>query len=68
MTPEPDTFRSKEWAPLSEMQKADIKAIKTLAEQIEDYTQKNIAPGRLRSIAETNLETAIMFYVKAVTE
>ncbi len=64
-----DTFR-KEYKPLSDDQKEQIKIIKAVAEETEKLfnlatTESN---GREMAVAKTHLETAIMWAIKGVTK
>lgn len=62
-----DTFR-KEYAPLSDAQKAEMLEIKNKAEELEALFLKSKArEPRLMAIAQTQLELSIMAAVKAVT-
>lgn len=66
--PTQDTFR-KDYKPLTDEQKDQMKSIKNQAEILEamineDTTQNN---GREMAVAKTNLEQAIMWAVKGIT-
>lgn len=62
-----DTFR-KNFAPLSDQQKAEMQAIKEKAEELEELFNKSVQrEPRLMAVAKTNLETSVMWAVKAVT-
>jgi hypothetical protein len=63
-----DTFR-KTYTPLDEKQLAQMDLIKTKAEELEALIRENTDPdnGRLMAVALTNLETAVMWAVKGVT-
>lgn len=67
-----DTFR-KVYTPLTDQQKAQIQAIKEKAEELELLLDNCIPAtersdqGRCMNVARTNLETTIMWAVKAVT-
>lgn len=67
-----DTFR-KEYTPLTEEQKEGVKMIKEKAEELEEMFNAAVPNGersersRCMAIAKTNLETSIMYAVKAVT-
>lgn len=64
-----DTFR-KEYTPLTEDQKARMLAIKEKAEELEKLYNDAMWQGfdiRLIKLAHTNLETSVLYAVKAVT-
>lgn len=67
-----DTFR-KEYTPLSDVQKEQMATLKQKAEELEalfdQYSPREERSERSRcmNIARTNLETATMYAVKAVT-
>ena len=62
-----DTFR-KEYAPLSDEQKADMLAIKLKADELEALFDKARKYNpRLIAIAMTDLEKTILVAIKAVT-
>ena len=67
-----DTFR-KEYTPLDEVQKVEVKAIKEAAEALGEHFDSAIPrdqrseKSRCMAIARTNLEQAVMWAVKAVT-
>lgn len=63
-----DTFR-KEYKPLSEAQKMQMEAVKSIAEMLEKAINESITPnnGREMAVAKTQLETAIMWAIKGVT-
>lgn len=62
-----DTFR-KEYAPLTEEQKAEMLEIKNKAEELEAlFLKSKFREPRLMSIALTQLELGVMAAVKAVT-
>jgi len=55
----------------SDEQKLSVEAVKNLAEQLDRvFEDFGVLPGdrdRMRNIARTHLETAVMFAVKAVS-
>ena len=67
-----DTFR-KEYTPLSDDQKLRMSEIKTRAEELLNSMNSAVSVderserSRCMNIARTNLETAVMWAVKAVT-
>jgi hypothetical protein len=67
-----DLFR-KEYIPLTDEQKAKNDAIKDKAQELLDLIEGVVPPtekserSRYVALARTNLETSIMFAVKAVT-
>ena len=67
-----DTFR-KEYTPLSDEQKHAVDLIKTSAQAMLDSWNEFVPQeerserSRCMAIARTNLETAVMYAVKAVT-
>lgn len=67
-----DTFR-KEYAELTEDQKMTVRAIKDNAQAMLDSWDATVSReerserSRCMAIARTNLETAVMYAVKAVT-
>lgn len=66
----PDTFR-KEYAPLSENQKAWMNEVKDKAEElllaIDKPREGDFKGNREIAVAKTQLETAIMWAVKGIT-
>lgn len=67
-----DTFRM-EYTPLTEEQKLQMKQIKEQARVLLSYLNECVPQGersersRCMALARTNLETSIMYAVKAVT-
>lgn len=67
-----DTFR-KEYTPLTDEQKAQVSTFKNMAQAMLDSWDENVPReerserSRCMAIARTNLETAVMYAVKAVT-
>lgn len=67
-----DTFR-KEYTPLDDTQKAQMVSIKDKAEELFNLfneavpTDERSERSRCMAVARTNLETTIMWAVKAVT-
>lgn len=67
-----DTFR-KEYTPLTEVQKAEMAEIKEKAQDLLDIfnvavpAYERTERSRCMAVARTNLETTIMWAVKAVT-
>ncbi len=67
-----DTFR-KEYTPLGEVQKIEVKAIKEGAEALEEIFDSAVPrdrrseKSRCMALARTNLEQAVMWAVKAAT-
>ena len=64
-----DTFR-KEYKPLREEKKTQMKHTKDLAESLESFINEHTTPenGREMAVAKTQLETAIMWAVKGITK
>jgi hypothetical protein len=71
-----DTFR-RAFGPMSESTKADVGTIKTLADGFlseiqtayrESFARNDPADVRALAIAQTNLETAVMWAVKGLTK
>ena len=68
-----DVFR-KQYKPLTDQQKADMEAVKDLAQKLYDGLEKAVTEverserARKMNIARQYLETSIMWAVKAITE
>lgn len=65
-----DVFRKGEWTPLDQLTKDQIFKIKDKADELLDAITAFPLTGeglRYQSIAKTNLEQAIMWAVKAIT-
>jgi hypothetical protein len=65
-----DVFRKAPWKPLNEFEKERIEAIKTKAEELLDLMTNypmNIDSARYNVLAQNDLESSVMWAVKAVT-
>ena len=62
-----DVFR-KEYKPLDESQKMRIEQIKNEAEKLYDSFDWALGDKRMLALAKTNLEQAVMWAIKGVTQ
>lgn len=63
-----DVFR-KEYKPLDEIRKQRILQLKNKAQELYDEIESEIenSDQRMRALAKTNLEQAVMWAIKAIT-